>query len=144
LHVGKSLTLVIDVVTTQLKLTVPVNPFVPATLMVPVFPVVAPGVTLIEVVPPLPAVNMGCGVMLREMLVDSVSVPEVPVIVTVTGVDVTWTEELACKVSNSVPEEVPWVNVGVTPLGKPVAESVIFPAKPPASVTVIVLVPVPP
>jgi hypothetical protein len=52
LHVGMSFTPLIAVVTLQDKDTVPLNPFVPATLIVPVSPVVEPGVTVIEVVPP--------------------------------------------------------------------------------------------
>ena len=59
LHEGMSLTFVIDVVTLQLKLTVPENPLVPAMLIVPVFPVVAPGAIEMEVVPPTPAVKLG-------------------------------------------------------------------------------------
>jgi hypothetical protein len=89
LHEGMSLTFVIDVVTLQLRFTVPSNPFVPAMLIVPVFPVVAPGVTEMEVVPPPPAVKPDCGVIDRDMLVIALSAPEVPVTVTVTGVVVT-------------------------------------------------------
>ena len=89
LHDGMSLTFVIDVVTLQLRFTVPTNPFVPAMLTVPVFPVVAPGEIDMEVVPPPPPVKPGCGVIVREILVVALTVPEVPVTVTVTGVEVT-------------------------------------------------------
>ena len=89
LHEGMSLTFVIDVATLQLRFTAPANPLVPTMLIVPVFPEVAPGVTEMEVVPPLPAVKLGCGVMVRETLVIALSVPEVPVTVTVTGEEVT-------------------------------------------------------
>jgi len=89
LHEGMSLTFVIDVVTLQLRFTIPANPFVPTMLIVPVFPVVAPGEMEMEVVPPLPGVKLGCGVMDREMLVIALNAPEVPVTVTVTGVEVT-------------------------------------------------------
>jgi hypothetical protein len=89
LHKGMSLTFVIDVVTLQLRFTVPANPFVPAMLIVPAFPVVAPGAIDMEVVPPLPTVKPGCGVMVREMLVIALCAPEVPVTVTVTGVEMT-------------------------------------------------------
>lgn len=89
LHDGISLTFVIDVVTLQLRFTVPENPFVPAILIVPVFPVVAPGTIDMEVVPPLPAVKLGCGVMERDTLVIALSAPEVPVTVIVTGAEVT-------------------------------------------------------
>jgi hypothetical protein len=54
LHVGMSLTPVSAVVTLQVRLTTPLNPFVPTTLIVPVFPVVAPAVTVKDVVPPDP------------------------------------------------------------------------------------------
>jgi hypothetical protein len=89
LHEGMSLAFVIEVVTLQLRFTAPANPFVPAMLIVPVFPVVAPGAIDMEVVPPLPAVKLDCGVMEREMLVVALSVPEAPFTVTVTGVEVT-------------------------------------------------------
>lgn len=59
LQEGISLTLVIDVATAQLRLIVPENPFVPATLIVPVLPEVAPGATEMLVVPPLPTVKLG-------------------------------------------------------------------------------------
>jgi hypothetical protein len=61
LHVGASMTLVIDVVTLQLRLTVPLNAFVPATLIVTVFSLVSPGVTVREAVPPPPGAMPGCG-----------------------------------------------------------------------------------
>lgn len=89
LHEGMSLTFVIDVVTLQVRFTVPANPFVPAILIVPVFPVVAPGEIEMDVVPPLPGVKLGCEVMEREMLVIAFKAPELPVTVTVTGVEVT-------------------------------------------------------
>lgn len=99
LHFGMSLTFAIDVLTAQLRATVPVNPFVPATLIVPVFPVVAPGASVIEVVPPVPGVKLGSAVMVSAMLVVALNAPEVPVIVTVTGVGVTVAEVLAASVS---------------------------------------------
>jgi hypothetical protein len=99
LQVGVSLTLVIDVVTAHVRFTVPLNPFVPTKLIVPVFPVVKPGVTVIDVVPPGPAVKLGSGVMLRETLVVAVSEPEVPVMVTVTGLEVVVAEVFAVTVS---------------------------------------------
>jgi hypothetical protein len=54
LQVGWSFTPVIDIVTMQSRLTVPLNPLVPTTLMVPVFPVVAPGDTVMAVAAPVP------------------------------------------------------------------------------------------
>lgn len=99
LHVGASCPSVSAVVTVHVKFTAPLNPFIPTTLMVPVFRVVAPGATVIEVVPPGPAVKVGSGVMLRAMLAVSVSEPDVPVMVTVTGLVVMAAEVLALKVS---------------------------------------------
>jgi hypothetical protein len=99
LHVGMSLTFVIDVVTAHVRFTVPLNPFVPTTLIVPVSPVVAPGVTVMEVAPPLPAVKLGSAVIVSAMLVFAVNVPEVPVTVTVTGLEVTAVNALAAMVT---------------------------------------------
>jgi hypothetical protein len=98
LHVGMSLTFVIKVVALQVRFTVPLNPFVPTTSIVPVFPVVAPCTTVMEVVPPLPAIKLDCAAIVNVRLVFVLSVPEVPVIVTVTGVDVTAAEVLAASV----------------------------------------------
>jgi hypothetical protein len=56
-------------------------------LIVPVFPVVAQGVTVIELVPPLPAAKLGSAVMVRAIIAVVVSVPEVPVMVTVIEVE---------------------------------------------------------
>jgi hypothetical protein len=144
LHEGMSLTLVNDVVTLQLRFTVPVNPFVPSILIVPEFPVVAPGVTDMEVVAPLPTVKLCNAVILRETLVVALKVPEVPVTVTVTGVEVTAAEVPTASVRTSVPDTEPAAKDAVTPLGKPVAVSVTLPEKAPTSATVIVLVPLPP
>jgi hypothetical protein len=99
LHVGMSLTPVSVVVTLQVRLTTPLNPFVPATLMVPVFPVVVPGVTVKDVVPPDPGATPGSPVMLRSTVVVALSEPEVPVMVTVTALDVVGADVLAVSVS---------------------------------------------
>lgn len=140
-----SLTPVIAVVTAQVRLTVPLNPFVSTTLIVPVFPVVAPGVSVMEVVPPVPAVKLCSAVMFSAMLVFAVNVPpEVPVMVTVTGAVVTVAEVAAVRVSTWVPAVEPAKKEAVTPLGKPLAERVIVPEKPPTSVGEIVVVPLPP
>jgi hypothetical protein len=88
LQVGMSFTSLIEVLTLQVRLTVPLNPFLPTTLTVPVFPVFEPGVTVIDVVPPVPAVKLGGGVMLSERLVVAARVPELAVMATVTGFDV--------------------------------------------------------
>lgn len=99
LHVGMSLTLVSFVVTLQVRFTIPLNPFVPATLIVPTFPVVAPGVTVKDVVPPGPGAKPGSGVMLRSTVVVAPSEPEVPVMVTVIALEVVAAEVLAVRVS---------------------------------------------
>ena len=99
LHEGMSLTFVIDVVTLQLRFTIPAKPFVPTMLIVPVFPVVDPGVIEIEVVPPLPGVKLGWAVIDSEIVVIALNAPEVPVMVTVTGAVVTTAEVVACSVS---------------------------------------------
>jgi hypothetical protein len=79
LHVGGSLAAA--GVMEQLRFTV--NPFDPVTVMVAVFPVVAPGSMLIGVLPPL--IVMVGTVTVRAMVVDAVRLPEVPAMVTVTG-----------------------------------------------------------
>jgi hypothetical protein len=139
LHVGGSLAAV--GVMEQLRLTVPEKPFIPSTLMVPVLPVVAPGVIVMEVVPPLPTVKLGSAVTVRAMVVDAVSVPEVPVMVTVTVLEVTSADVLAVTVSTCVPAAVPAAKEAVTPLGRPAAARETVPEKLPTTVTVIVLVP---
>lgn len=142
LQVGILLTPVIAVVTLQVRVTVPLNPFVPATLMVPVFPVVAPGVTVMDVVPPDPGAKLGAAVTLRLTLVFALSEPEVPVIVTVTALEVVAADALALRVNTCVPAVDPFAKLAETPLGRPVAASVTVPLNPPESATVMVLVPV--
>ena len=144
LHVGMSLTFVIDVLTLQLRATVPAKPCVPTTLIVPVFPVVAPGVTVMEVVPPVPEVKLGSAVMVSPMLLVALNVPDVPVMVTVTAVEAIVAELLALRVSTCVPAVEAAAKEAVTPLGRPLAEREIVPEKPPTSVIVIVVVPLPP
>lgn len=81
-------------------------------------------------------------VTVRATVVVAVSVPEVPVIVTVE------VPVVAVLLAVSVITLVPVVgfvpNVAVTPLGNPDAARVTLPLNPPTSVTVIVLVPLPP
>lgn len=139
LHVGMSFTPVIDVVTLQVRLTVPLNPLVPVTLTVAVLPVVALGVTVSEVVPPVPGPKGGA-MTVAAMLVAAVNDPEVPVMVTVAGLEVIAAEVLAASVSTCVPAVEPAANDAVTPLGSPLAAKATVPEKPPASVTVIVAV----
>ena len=99
LHVGMSLTPVSFAVTLHVRFTIPLNPFVPATLIVPVFPVVVPGVTVKDVVPPDPGAKPGSPVMLSSTMVVALSEPEVPVTVTVTALEVIGAEVLAVSVS---------------------------------------------
>jgi len=99
LHVGMSLTPFSVVVTLQVRSTIPLNPLVPATLMTPVFPVVLPGWTVKDPVPPDPGAKPGSEVMLRSMVVVAVSEPEVPVTVTVTALEVIAADVLAVSVS---------------------------------------------
>jgi hypothetical protein len=118
-----SLTPVSDVVTLQLKFTVPVNPFVPTTSIVPVFPVFAPGDTVKDVVPPAPVVKPGSGVTLSAIVVVALNEPEVPVMVIVTGLGVVAAVVPTARVSTCVPDVVPSAKLSVTPLGRPVAAS---------------------
>jgi hypothetical protein len=99
LHVGMSVTLVSVVVTRQVRSTIPVNPFVPATLIAAVFPVVEPGATVKDVAPPDPGARPGSEVTLRSTVVVALSEPEVPVMVTVTAPEVVAAELLAVSVS---------------------------------------------
>lgn len=78
----------------------------------------------------------------RASVVVAVKLPEVPVIVTVD--DPVVAVLLAVNVSTLVPVVGFVPNVAVTPLGRPDAASVTLPVNPPRSVTVTVLVPLPP
>src|ERR1700684_3903332 len=75
-------------------------------------------------------------------LVVAVKLPEVPVIVTVAAPVVAVL--LAVSVSTLVPVVGFVPNAAVTPVGRPDAAKVTLPVNPPTSVTVIVLVPLPP
>ena len=75
----------------------------------------------------------------RATVVVAVRLPEVPVMVTVDVPVVA--VELAVSVNTLVPVVGFVPNAAVTPLGRPAAASVTLPVNPPASVTVIVLVP---
>lgn len=78
----------------------------------------------------------------RASVVVAVKLPEVPVIVTVA--DPVVAVLLAVRVSTLVPVVGLVPNAAVTPLGRPDAARVTLPVNPPTSVTVIVLVPLPP
>jgi hypothetical protein len=120
------------------RVTLPVNPFAPVTVivLVPVLPC-----TTDTVVGNAESVKLGAAFTVTEIVVDPVSVPEVPLIATVTelaGVAVA----PAVSVTICVPLTVPAANDAVTPLGSPLAARVTAPVNPPTSVTVTVLVPV--
>ena len=78
----------------------------------------------------------------RASVVDAVKLPEVPVIFTVA--DPVVAVLLAVSVRTLVPVVGFVPNAAVTPLGRPDAARVTPPVNPPTSVTVIVLVPLPP
>jgi hypothetical protein len=142
LQVGMSLTPVIEVVTAHVRLTVPENPYVPTTLMGTVLPVVAPGLTDSVAVPvPELGPKLGSLVIVSATVVFSISVPDVPVMVTVAGVESTAAEELAVRVSTSVSAAVPAAKLDVTPEGRPDAVNATVPVNPFAGVMVTVLVP---
>lgn len=128
----------------QLKFTVPEYPFIPATPMVAVLPVVAPGAT--EIVPSLPldplGPKVGSAVTVSETVVVALSEPEVPVTVTVTGPP-NVAVLLADSVNIWVPAAVAAAKLAFTPVGNPVAASATVPVNPPRSATEIVLVPLP-
>lgn len=78
----------------------------------------------------------------RVSVVDACRLPEVPVIVTVEVPVVA--VALAVKVNVLVEVVGFGLNCAVTPLGRPDAARVTLPVNPPTSVTVMVLVPLPP
>lgn len=112
----------------------------PVLVMVIVLVPLAPWVTVTDA-GEAPIVKLGVAVALtvRATVVVAVRLPEVPVIVTVDVPVVA--VELAVKVSTLVPLVGFVPNAAVTPLGRPDAASVTLPVNPPASVTVMVLVP---
>lgn len=90
------------------------------------------------------SVKLGGPVTVSATVVVSVSEPDVPVMVTVTGLDVAAAEELAVRVSTSVSDTVPAAKLDVTPVGSPEAVNVTALLNPPVGAMVMVLVPVPP
>ncbi len=85
---------------------------------------------------------MAVALTVRASVVVAVRLPEVPVMVTVELPVVA--VELAVRVSTLVPVVGFVPKAAVTPLGRPEAARVTLPVNPPTSVTVIVLVPLPP
>jgi hypothetical protein len=123
----------------HVRFTVPVNPFAGVTVMVTVFPVVAPGAILTDVV--LGVTVKGGAATVTAMVADAVRVPEVPVMVTVTGPPVV-AVLMAVRVSALEPLEIGFgLNDAVTPVGRPLAAKVTAPLNPPTSVNAMLLVP---
>jgi hypothetical protein len=112
----------------------------PVLVMVIVLVPLAPWVTVSEV-GEAAIVKFGAAVAVtvRARVVVAVRLPEVPVMVTVEVPVVA--VALAVRVSTLLPVVGFVPNVAVTPLGRPDAASVTLPVNPPASVTVMVLVP---
>src|ERR1700685_4820048 len=123
------------------SVTLPVNPFLSVTVivLVPLLPWVTD-----RLLGESESVKLAVAVAftVRETVVVAVRLPEVPVIVTVEVPVVA--VELAVSVSTLVPLVGFVPNAAVTPLGRPDAASVTLPVNPPTSVTVIVLLPLPP
>ena len=124
----------------QLRATVPVNPFVGVIEIVDVLKAVAPGAMLMGV-PPI--ANAGEGVTVKAIIAEAFSTPDVPLIVTVTG-PARGAALLALSVSTLVLVAGLVANVPVTPVGKPLTESVTAALNPLLGVTVIVSVVMPP
>ena len=100
----------------------------------------APCVTVTAVGEALtPKFGVAAALTVSAIVVLADSAPEVPVIVTVAVPVVA--VELAVRLSTLDPVVGFVPNEAVTPLGRPVADSVTLPENPPASVTAIVLVP---
>ena len=121
------------------SVTLPVNPPESITVMVSV-PLLPSAIDSADA--ERESVKFGGPVTVRLIVVDAVSVPEVPVIVTV---DVpAMAVALAVSVSRLAPVVGLVPNIAVTPLGKPDAARVTLPVNPPVPVTVMVSVPLPP
>ncbi len=84
-------------------------------------------------------VKLGVARTVSAMVVEAMSAPEVPEMVTVSGPAIV-AEDAAEKVTTCVPAVAPGAKLAVTPAGRPVAASVTAPVKPPREVTLIVLI----
>lgn len=118
------------------NVTLPVKPPRSVTVMVSV--AVLPWV-IGRVVGDAASVKPDEGFTVSAMVVVAVVLPEVPVMVTVTGPPKV-AVLLAVSVSTLEVAEDAGLNDAVTPLGNPVAANVTLPVKPPRSVTVTVSV----
>jgi hypothetical protein len=117
------------------RVTLPVNPL--AGVMVMLSDAEVPCVTA-SVTADGAIVKVAEGLMVRAMVVEAVSAPEVPVIVTVAVAGVA--ESLAVRVSTLDAVAGLVAKLAVTPAGRPVAASVTLPVNPFAGVTVTVSV----
>jgi hypothetical protein len=122
------------------KFTVPVKPFVGVTVIVLV-PPARVGV-IVRLLGAADRVKFGGPVTVRVMVVVAVRLPEVPVMVTVAVPGVA--DPLAVSDSTLVVVVLVGLKDAVTPLGRPEAAKLTLPVKPPAGVTVMVLVPAAP
>ncbi len=122
------------------RLTLPVNPFWSVTVMVLV-PPEPPGL-IVKLLGAADRVKSGGPVTVRVMVVVAVRLPEVPVTVTVAVPAVA--ELLAVSDRTLVVVVLVGLKDAVTPLGSPEAAKLTLPVKPPAGVTVMVLVPAAP
>ena len=122
------------------RVTPPVNPFAGVTVMLSVL--FAPCTT--ASVPVVGAsAKLGADATVSAIVVEAVSVPDTPLTVTVTGPP-TVAVLFAVSVSTLEPVAGFVANAAVTPLGRPLADSVTLPLNPFAPVTEIVLVLLPP
>ena len=126
-------------VTAAVSETLPTRPPPPVTVMVSV--ALLPRVTVtLEDAGARPM--LGGALTVSAMVVEAVKVAEVPVIVTVAAPGVAVLP--AVRVRTLVPVVGLGPKLAVTPVGRPVAASVTLPVNPPAGVTVMVSVAVPP
>lgn len=120
------------------SVTLPLNP--PCGVMVIVLVPLAPPLAMLTAEGAAESVKLCTEALtVRLMVVLPVVLPDTPEMVTVTVPVVA--VEVADKVSVLVLEVGFGLNAAVTPLGKPEAERVTLPLKPPTSLTVMVLVP---
>jgi len=121
------------------RVTLPENPPAGVTVMVSV---TVPPCAIVRLGVWAESVKLGGAFTVTAIVVDAVRLPEVPVMVAVTGPPIV-AALAAVRVSTCVPA-VPAAKDAVTPVGRPVAAKVTAPANPPVPAMVMVLVAVPP
>lgn len=121
------------------KLTLPLKPLSGFTVivLVPLEPCV-----MVRLLGAAERVKFGGGFTVRESVVELDRFPDEPVMVTVAAPVVA--VPLAVSVSVLVPVVPAGLNEAVTPLGKPEADKLTAPLKPPCGLTVMLLVPLAP